>query len=136
MFQESAAKSDPTVATAKAQARGIARSEAAGRAQESDGRRLPATKQTAIRPRSERTFAEVKTFWRVATFRTLVVFHQVRKAIRAMATSSTGESRRNRAWKKTCFEETAGRRTPRYFAKATPTAASVPVWMTRSIAQP
>ncbi len=56
--------------------------------------------------------------------------------MRRIATSSTGESRRNFAWSQTCFEETAGTRTPRYFANATPTAAIVPVWMTRRTAQP
>ena len=49
---------------------------------------------------------------------------------------SSGVMLRNFALKKTCLLETAGMSTPRYFAKATATAAIVPVWMTRRAAQP
>ena len=35
-----------------------------------------------------------------------------------------------------CFCETAGKKTPRNFPKATPTAAMVPDWMTRNSVQP
>ena len=82
------------------------------------------------------TFAVVKTFCRIAPFRTLVVFHQVRRATRRIAMISRGVMLRNFALKKTCLLEMAGTSTPRYFAKATATAAIVPVWMTRRAAQP
>ena len=136
MFHASAEKSEPTVATAKAQRSGSLRSEAAGRAQETPPSCPPARKQTERRPTSERTLAAVKTFWSLAPFSTLVVFHHVRSPISRIATISRGVTLRNFALKKTCFEETAGTSTPRYFANATATAAIVPVCMTRRTAQP
>ena len=96
----------------------------------------PAMKHTDRRPMSDSTFAAVKTFCSRAPFWTLVVFHQVRSATRRMAMISRGVMLRNAALKKTCLLETAGMSTPRYFAKATATAAIVPVWMTRRAAQP
>jgi hypothetical protein len=136
LFHASAEKSEPTVATANAHRRGILRSPAAGSAHETFPSCPPARKHTDRRPTRERTFAAVKTFWRRAPFSTLVVFHQVRRAISRIATTSSGVMLRNFALKNTCFEEMAGMRTPRYFANATATAAIVPVWITRRTAQP
>jgi len=92
---------------------------------ETEPRRRFREKQAARRPTSERTLAVVKTFWSRAPSPTLVVFHQVRNTMTRIATSSTGDSRRNFSQPDVLRRDRVDEDRERYLAKATPTAAIV-----------
>ncbi len=97
---------------------------------------------TTTSPISARVFAEVKIFWMYLPQFRPRVFAAVRNAISRMAKNCCQE-------RLTAYfseipigatiqarGETAGTSTPRNRAKATATAAIVPVWITRKSVQP
>jgi hypothetical protein len=125
LFQESDEKSEPTRATPRTR---IAVRPSRPPAQKfspklrATAASLRPTKNAApMRPSSAPVLATVKMFWTRAPVRSPRVFSQVRKMMRAMATAFCGRS---------------GRKTPRNLAKATATAAMVPVWITVKKVQP
>ena len=78
----------------------------------------------------------VKTFWMTLPSRMPRRFTAVSKAMTAMASAWAADTFIGPQCRSLCDSENQGRSTEVYLAKATATAAMVPVWITRNSVQP
>src|SRR5262249_502450 len=80
--------------------------------------------------------AKEKRFWTIFPSRTPRLFDHVSRAMTAIATSRCVDRETGPTCARVYSADTQGTTTPRNLAKATATAAIVPLWMTRKRVQP
>ena len=96
----------------------------------------PTMKPSRMSPDRATVLVTVKTPWIVLPVRTPRMLRYVRTMMLAMARTWAAVIFRPRTWVRTCFSLNQGMISPVNLAKATPTAAIVPVWMTRKVVHP
>ena len=139
MFQASDEKSGPTIAPPTSIRKGRVTGVSPHRLlklAETASAFLATKRPRTMRVASAATLAEVNRFWTIFPSRSPRLFDHVSRAITAMATTRCVDSETVPAWRSAFSADTQGTSTPRNLAKATATAAIVPVWITRKRVQP
>ena len=96
----------------------------------------PTMKPSRMSPDRATVLVTVKKPWIVFPVRRPRMLREVRTTMLAMARSWAAEIFSPRTVQRMCFSLNQGMMRPVNLAKATPTAAIVPVWMTRKVVQP